>query len=554
MRKELHLNKIQLAFLTNFARENYLVGGRGVGKSSLFGLIMHMLIENMPGSSNIITTRNISHLLTSILPSALSMLERLGRIRDVHYVVGEKPPAEWGMPYEPPVKNFDNYLTFFSHPDKKPVGFHLTSQERSDSGRGFNTDFALTDESLRLKKESYDKEIIATLRANKDRFKHLPFHLGQYHSTSMPYEEQAQWILDKADYYLTDYGIDIWQIWDEVVEKQEKLLDIDEPEEFRQAWNEIEKMKQIIMPRPSKDGNVLFALGNAFDNYENVGISYIRKQREVLPRLIFMVEILNARITINKNAFYAIEDKLHVYYDSWSDDDITNLAYNSRYRLRSDDISAKQLNRKYYNPEKPLYLFMDWGGTISFALAAQFDVSTNTLHIIKEFYVLPPGEMPKRLMEQVTDFFRDHHENKMLFIRDTYGDNKSTSIQTSRTINQDAMEYLKKSNWRLKDKRHKGKEPPMFEKWQLMQKIFAGGEPFNIRIDGNNCKYLVLSLKDTKTKQVGNKLQKDKTKERQGTADQRRAPHPTDALDKGCFYLANAPRQNKSIPGMDAMH
>ena len=46
-------------------------------------------------------------------------------------------------------------------------------------------------------------------------------------------------------------------------------------------------------------------------------------------------------------------------------------------------------------------------------------------------------------------------------------------------------------------------------------------------------------MKDTKAKQVGNELKKDKSLERKLTADQRTAPHSTDALDKGCYWLKN---------------
>jgi hypothetical protein len=61
---------------------------------------------------------------------------------------------------------------------------------------------------------------------------------------------------------------------------------------------------------------------------------------------------------------------------------------------------------------------------------------------------------------------------------------------------------------------------------------------FKLRIDGNNCKYLVIAMKDAKVKQVGNELSKDKSLERKTDADQRTAPHSTDALDKGCYFIS----------------
>jgi len=73
-----------------------------------------------------------------------------------------------------------------------------------------------------------------------------------------------------------------------------------------------------------------------------------------------------------------------------------------------------------------------------------------------------------------------------------------------------------------------------------MQKVLGEKENlFKVRIDGNNCKYLVIAMKETKAKQVGNKFSKDKSAERKSNVDQRTAPHSTDALDKGCYWLKN---------------
>ncbi len=82
-------------------------------------------------------------------------------------------------------------------------------------------------------------------------------------------------------------------------------------------------------------------------------------------------------------------------------------------------------------------MFMDWGGTISFILAAQLNKATNTLNILKEFYVSPGDNMPIELMGKFVDFFEDHTNKRVFYVRDSYGDNRS--IQSSRTINQNAI-------------------------------------------------------------------------------------------------------------------
>jgi len=168
MNKNLSFNPLQTAISILSPKRNFTVSGRGFGKSTLFGDQLHKIVRNLPGASGIIVAKTYTHVLTSILPSAFAHLERLGYIRDVHYVIGIAPPKEWGLPYHVPVKNYSNYITFFGGKNKRPVGFFLASQERIGSGRGPNTDFLLTDETLRINKKRLDEEIGPTLRANKD--------------------------------------------------------------------------------------------------------------------------------------------------------------------------------------------------------------------------------------------------------------------------------------------------------------------------------------------------------------------------------------------------
>lgn len=548
MNLPLSLNDFQLAIILLQAKRQYTVSGRGFGKSSLFGYKQHQIVSVLPGSSTVITAKTYTHVLTSILPSAFAQLERMGYMRDTHYVIGKQAPKSWGeLPYNAPIRDFSNYITFFN--PIRTVGFSLTSQERVGLGRGPNNDFAMTDETLNINKDRFNKEITPTVRANKDKFKHISWHLGEDHYTSMPITQDARWILDQGLYYLEQYGIDYFSLWRQVVNMQLELLDITDLQEFKRLYNEMMRVRRQMLPMLSKDGETLFTLSNAFDNYQNVGLSYLREQRKKLPEAIFLIEIMNMMITLNENCFYAINEDKHIYYDSYDDDLTNNYAISTDFDFSK--LSKKQchiLSRKYYNPNNPLMLFFDWGGTVSFCLSAQFDKARNTLYIIKECYVMPGGEMSTRLMQEFLEFFEPHENKTVYFVRDTYGDSKS--IQKSKSINEEAISYLQKMKWKVIPRRHQFKEPPMFEKWQLMQKIMKEGEEntFRLRIDGNNCKYLTIAMRDTKVKQVGNELSKDKSLERKESADQRKAPHSTDALDKGCYWLFKENKSDMFIP------
>ena len=72
-----------------------------------------------------------------------------------------------------------------------------------------------------------------------------------------------------------------------------------------------------------------------------------------------------------------------------------------------------------------------------------------------------------------------------------------------------------------------------------MSNILSETNPkfMRIRINGNNCKYLIISMDNTKTKDVDGKFSKDKRDERNQKLAQENAQHPGDALDKGCYTL-----------------
>jgi hypothetical protein len=528
------------AFQTSLAllqpKRNFIVSGRGFGKSTYFGHKMHEIANYLPGASGVIGAKTFTHVLTSILPSAFAHLERMGYRRDIHYVIGKQPPKNWGLPYQPPVKDFTNYITFFNR--HRPVGFFLVSQDREGSGRGPNTDFLMTDETLRLDKKKLDNELRPTIRANKDKFKSIPWHLGEHHSTSMPYSNSTKWILDEGNYYLQDYGIDYFSLWRQVVKMQNELLLIESITDFKLQWNEIQRVRREMKPLLSKDGEILFTLSNAFDNIDNVGLSYIKAQRKALPDIIFQIEIMNALISMTDNGYYALNDDIHIYNDGFDDNYALDIAMVKNYNFAEiGKQTAAFLSTSYYDTKLPIHLFFDWGGTVSFCLAGQYRKETNTLYIIKEFYVLPPGEMAKTLMKQVSQYFQSHVNKRIIFVRDSYGDN--TSVQSSKTINEDAITQLNADGWNVAAKSHRYKEPPYYEKWQVMQNVLQEKDSryFKLRIDGNNCKYLIISMKETKTKQVDDKFSKDKSLERNHNADQRTAPHSTDALDKGCYWL-----------------
>ena len=80
------------------ARDNVVVGGRGIGKSILHATFNLRNMQRMPGSNGGFVSANTKRCLTNTIPSMLQHWERWGFHRGKHYVIGIKPPKKLGWP------------------------------------------------------------------------------------------------------------------------------------------------------------------------------------------------------------------------------------------------------------------------------------------------------------------------------------------------------------------------------------------------------------------------------------------------------------------------
>lgn len=524
--KDLIINQPQLTSVLFNPKHEVQVWGRGTGKSNITGWKVNKIVKNMPRSSSVITGQTYTQLLTRTLPPLISFLERIGYYRDVNFFIGHKPPKKWNWlpPYEAPIK-YDHYMVFGTK--QGSVGFHMASQDRAGSGRGLNTDFEITDESLLINKERYDNEISATNRGNLTHFAHLPYHHGSHHTTSMPYTASAQWLLHAGNYYEEEAGIRIFDIWNRIVNMQLDLIQIEDPGEFKNQWNEIVRVKKQIKPFVSKDGT-LFTLSNAFDNLQNLGFSYIKDRFNKMTRLTFLIEIMNYILDKVEDCYYNINHELQVYYDSYNYSYIDTLDYDFK-KLGSPDSRFDE----DCDPDNPLEMVVDWGSNISFMLICQRH--RETFNFIKEFFVKPETGhvMIDDIVDEFTKYYQYHHDRTVMFVRDKYGDEKQAN--SDRTYNDQAIDRLISKGWRVILVEYPGKEPPHHQKYLLWGNILKENNPVfpKVRFNGNNCKNYLIAMNNTNVVEKDGKFKKDKSSEdkKSGVLPEE-ATHSTDAGDK----------------------
>jgi hypothetical protein len=550
MNEIISLNNAQASGLVLNAPKKVDIWGRGTGKSYVVGWDVNLINRIMPRAVTSVTGQTYGQLLTRTLPSTFKFLEKLGHVKDKTYRVCQKPLPWWETPYERIMK-YDNFISFSGG-----NGLLLLSQDRQGSGRGPNVDFEVVDEALTINKVRYDEETSPTNRGNDEYFgpkspKPIPMHHGFHFVSSMPYTAEGKWLLDYAAYYEEEAGIRLFDIWNRIIRMQLELLEITDPKDFKHQWNEIARVRKQISPFISKDG-ILFTLSNAFDNIDNVGLSYIKRQREKQTDLIFMIEIMNMFLSVVEDCYYQLDPDKHVYHNAYNESFLRDYAEDTNWDWQKLGSPDSRFDSDV-DPDEQLELVFDWGSSISFMLVCQENnlvtQKMESFNFLHEFFVKPQRGrvMIDDLIDEFCEYYRYHKDKTVVYYRDKYGDIKQAN--SSETYNEQAINRLIKNGWEVVIIEYKGNEPPHHEKYLFWANILKERNPELpiVRINGTNCKHFVVALNNTRVIEKDNKFKKDKRSENQkSSVPQEEATHSTDAADKIIWikYRSNVTRSS----------
>ena len=353
------------------------------------------------------------------------------------------------------------------------------------------------------------------------------------------------WLLKFGDYYMQEAGIPVFDIWNRIVKLQIQLIESHKAADtrlFKDIRNETVRLKKKIAPFVSKDG-ILFTLANAFDNIDNLGMSYIAREYDKQNLLTFMIEILNWIIDKVEDCYYPLDSQRHIYYDAYNDDFIRGLAENSNWD--ADQLSTPDCRFDLdCDPNRPLEIVPDWGAKINLFSVGQernYNFVTKLVEpvdcVINEFFIKPQTakSVPvDDLVDLFCDYYKQHPCRDLFYFRDRYGDHRQPNVKNSKPYNEQAIERLEKRGWRVTTRVHKGMEPPQHDKYLLWLNILKGNDVRYPKVifNGKNCKYTIISMNNTRVIEKEGKFAKDKSSERKDSILPEEATHFGDAVDK----------------------
>ncbi|MBP5687796.1 MAG: hypothetical protein J6X22_04040 [Muribaculaceae bacterium] len=514
--KEIYFNKPQRLTQLISAKTTVIVAGRRTGKTdSIAAPFVLRNMQRMVGSTGGIVVPTFKHGLTNTIPGLLAAWTRWGYIRDVHYVIGKRPPKTFGKPIIEPA-NYEHVISFYNG----SVAV-IISQDRPGSSNSLTLSWLLIDEAKFI---NYDKLKEETLPANggiKSFFGKHSFNHSMMILSDMPQTSKGSWFLhykDKMDPELiatiegTIYKI--WSIREHVKDLKKKGQPV--PAYIRKRLQyldrDLNKMRSVA---------VYYKEYSSIENLQLLGENYIKQMKRDLTPLTFQTSILCQRIGIAKDGFYSSMRERHKY-DASDFKYLDSLEWQESFKEGALDCRADA----DLVPLEPICIGMDYNANINWIVAGQ--PRDGKLLVLKSFYV----KYERKLPELIDDFckYYEHHQNKeVVFYYDT------TALGSNYAVNEQDFHWVVKNGfethgWTVNDV-YLGHPMKHSEKYLLINQGFAGRNNLVPMFNRQNNDDLILAIQSAGVVRGRNGFQKHKAGEKLAENEENLLEHRTDGTD-----------------------
>jgi len=474
-----YLNPAAQMHLLGRAIYEIFIAGRGASKSFTNGLDQARKVEKMPRSLGLFNSPTYSMIYTkTLIPMKAAWEQHIGYKEGIHYVVGKVPPKHFEKPYHRPHR-YENVITFWTG---RSIVFGSFDRAALISGGSY--DDVVTDEAYLIEKEDYDNFVIPTVRGTHPSFRDCEFHLQQRFTSSMPYKNQGDYLLEyyhKAKSNPKMYGFTGW-----------------EP-------------------------NAKIQLGSTFMNIH--GLPGGKKALEVMiaemDKLSARVMIHNQRVKSWGNLFYPLLAKKH-WYTPKANDRLISLDLNALTAKRNASFDESSDD---YNPDMPIHVSHDWGVFNCITIDQEYP---REVRFINTMHVHNP-----RIITDLADDFAEYyrmHRNKILY---QWGDKSGNNRQANAKLNhfEQFAERLRDKGWRVIQK--KTGDIEHLDRHLFINRLHAEEDTRLPRIRYNaRCEDFRIALESAPMKDS----KKDKSSELNASIRPEHATHYTDAHDYRLYH------------------
>ncbi len=520
-----HINSAQEQFLAADCKENYLVWGRGAGKTNVLSKYQARNMHSMPRCTRLFLGPSYRKTITDLLPGIVAAWEKQGYKRDVHYVIGKSPipkKKKWDDPIYVPEQAYREHIIHWY----TGAAYRIGSADRKTTLNGLNLDGIDADE-VKLIDEDIFKEILKVNRANPDQpWSHLPEH------NSIVCFTDKYWTRKKGDWIM----------------RKKKLADPDKLKQIYQLQLQLDNLKivgvtgDITYSNPKlalrisnllntiRNETIAFIEAATWVNIPAIHPNYINQMKRNMGVNEFRASFLNHDILRNDETAYfypLLDENVHGYY---ADDfgKLDNLQFNFEALQRIDCSYDTDLDKI-----APIEISCDWGGNINTMVVCQS--SGNSFNVIKSFYTKHP-EGIKQLAENFCNYYKPHKNKDLNFYYDPSGNNKVGN--SPETLAEEFARRLRAQGWNVSMMHLGAHNNPKYEiRYYLWQQLLSTGKNHDPKfphffMNRNNCKEVFVSMLNAGLLKFDRKLKKDKRSEKptSGIAPEH-ATHFSDCVD-----------------------
>jgi hypothetical protein len=518
--KQLHFNKPQLRSQIIGAPVEVAIMGRGTGKSE--GILAPKSAKNylgtMPRGTGVMIGATYNQILTKTLPAIAAGWERLGYVRDVHYLVGRKPPEKWVKkwkwqgPYRQPF-NFQYFISWWNG-----GGVHLVSQDRQGSSNGITIDWIIGDEAKLLNADRYRTELLPANRGVIPAFKNNPYHHGITLTSDMPVGTAGRWLLDYETKIDREKINEVWRI-QTVIFKLKYLLKNETRSTFA---NELKKQLAVLADELNelRQNLLYYHEASTLDNIHALGLDYIKQQIRDTTAFQFDTQILNLRPLKLEDGFYPDLDEEHHGYFAADNGYLETFEYDFNKITSIDCRRDGDLNY-----DLPLHMSMDYNRRIHPLVVAQ--TYPDEIRFLNGLYSLYPGKL-----REAINIFCDYYaplKRKQVYY---WFDHTAVGDQHESRICDDVINLLTARDWSVIPM-YTGVTPDHEVKYRMWGNLLGENGTYEqkARFNRENCDKLILSMYQAPAEQRKDGFGKDKKSERDENFPADEATHFSEAAD-----------------------
>lgn len=539
---KIYMSDAQMAAMNFGSRVMFLRCGRGFGKTTLHAFRLFSTVYSLPRSTGVFLGSSLKQLYTKTTPAVIKSLEQVLDIKEGEHFFRGQPPRKlgWPSPLAKP-RVWENAIAWWNGNLTLQISMEVTA-----SANSLDLGYCNMDEVRYLPWKKVQEEVFPAIRGEMydnpgwDR-RTNPLYLGIFGTSDAAITvRQRQWE-NVQDTVTPEVNTQI----------AEMLAELRLCPELQGNKNFIDKLQRL------RTQSRIFFNCSSVENIELLSEDYLRRLRLELPELIFRIQIMGQQIGLSRDGYYStFNPDVHCYLPDGNG--VTDIVYGKmqgRYKTRTQggtqvDYEAPDLEETSshaddccldvdVDPGLPLRIAFDYGANFNCMVVGQVYErgGRRELRIVKALFVKNERKLP----ELVADFCR-YYEPHRCSCKELFYYMDSTARQGGAyTSNSDdfrsyniVLSGLRRMGWNVT--MIDMKRPMLHEvKYNFMNELFAGNTNLDIRINSEQCEYLIASMENA-TVQVGAKGPRkfkglEKYKSEDGVAG--RSEERTDFSDAG---------------------